>query len=274
MNTLYTGHDITWIKNVTSLDTKGAYMNIIDEDFTLNFPTNHKGNVLSPQVGEIIVLYQNIDGEKLFTHFVSPIDDLIIENNEEKHRYGRRVQLIALAKIPIHSTLWKTVNFQGVSRGNACKISNISNIGNYDILLLELWEKFTSFFKNSHFLSVISTKINEMETSDLIEFGMEGQSKLIKHYVSERDPNIVKLKKQQALNNDHLRCEVCEFSFIEKFGQEFIECHHKRPIALSGITKTTLNDLSLVCANCHRMLHKQFDGHFLTVSELKEKFKA
>lgn len=55
------------------------------------------------------------------------------------------------------------------------------------------------------------------------------------------------------------RCEVCRFKFMDKYGligKEHIIAHHINPIAKrSGPSITTLNDISLVCANCHAMLH-------------------
>jgi hypothetical protein len=50
--------------------------------------------------------------------------------------------------------------------------------------------------------------------------------------------------------------------------QGFIECHHLVPLhELRGLRKTRLEDLALVCSNCHRMLHRQ--RPCLTVNELR-----
>jgi 5-methylcytosine-specific restriction protein A len=57
-----------------------------------------------------------------------------------------------------------------------------------------------------------------------------------------------------------LRCEACNFDFQQfygDYGQGFAECHHKMHLQhLNKEVKTTLEDLEIVCANCHRMLHK------------------
>ncbi|HOQ98979.1 MAG TPA: HNH endonuclease [Anaerolineae bacterium] len=58
--------------------------------------------------------------------------------------------------------------------------------------------------------------------------------------------------------NSGYRCEACGLMFEDicgEIGQEFIVAHHKRPIA-SGPEKTTLNDIALLCANCHAMIHR------------------
>ncbi len=48
----------------------------------------------------------------------------------------------------------------------------------------------------------------------------------------------------------------------------FIECHHTKPVAtLVEGEKTHLDDLVLVCANCHRMVHR--GKPWLSIGELK-----
>ncbi len=59
--------------------------------------------------------------------------------------------------------------------------------------------------------------------------------------------------------------------FKMTYSSNYIECHHKTPIAQYGVRDTTMTDLALVCANCHRMLHTKFDGDFLSIDELKDK---
>jgi 5-methylcytosine-specific restriction protein A len=277
MNRPYTPFDIIWIKNISNRDVGHAYMQLNQDEFTLHFPSHHKGNVLSPKIGELILLHQNINGQKVFTHLVAPVDDIRIEEDRENYRYGRRVQIIAKTDIdtaiPISSTLWNEINFRGISQGNACEISNISNIGSFDFLLQNVWNKFIPYFTPSFVASTsfVSNTEAEIDNSEQNISVTEGMLRLVTHYARERDRNIVRTKKQQAIDKGILFCEVCDFSFINKFGVEFIECHHRTPISQSGVTETTLDDLGLVCANCHRMLHKQFEGQFLTMEELKKK---
>jgi 5-methylcytosine-specific restriction protein A len=53
---------------------------------------------------------------------------------------------------------------------------------------------------------------------------------------------------------------VCDFDFARVYGElgvGFAECHHLVPLAeLPGVRRTRLTDLAIVCANCHRMLHR------------------
>ena len=39
-------------------------------------------------------------------------------------------------------------------------------------------------------------------------------------------------------------------------GRDYIECHHRTSLFSSGTTKTRLQDLALICSNCHRMIHR------------------
>ncbi|MGC3978395.1 MAG: HNH endonuclease [Paludibacteraceae bacterium] len=272
-----TPFDIIWIKNITNGEEGSAYMDV-GSDFILHFPNHHRGNILKPHRGEIILLHQNIDGCKAFTHLVTPIDDEIEEGDRVNFRYGRNVKVIAKTPIDnlifVSDSLWNRVNFQGISQGNACEISHISKLGVFDDLLHDVWFRFSPFFKQDfsdsiHFVENVSKEI-DLDDPDL---GVaEGKERLITHIARERNREIVHKKKQQALKMGLLKCCVCEFSFIDSFGIEFIECHHIKPISESGETTTKLEDLELVCPNCHRMLHRKFEGRFLTIKEFKTRF--
>lgn len=92
------------------------------------------------------------------------------------------------------------------------------------------------------------------------------------HKERERDREAVKRKKQQVLGTEgKLVCEACDFDFAERYGAlgtGFAECHHRVPLAdLGEERRTRLADLAIVCANCHRMLHRI--RPVLTVPELR-----
>lgn len=101
----------------------------------------------------------------------------------------------------------------------------------------------------------------------------EGALILKLHRSRERDRKLIEKKKATTLAlSGHLSCEVCGFDFSERYGDlgsGYIEAHHRRPVStlVSG-KKTHLADLALVCANCHRMLHRK-KAHF-SVETLKE----
>ena len=101
----------------------------------------------------------------------------------------------------------------------------------------------------------------------------EWREKLVQHLRRERDRKIVELKKTDvACRCGKLECEVCGFVFTDlygEWGEGFIECHHTRQLAtIHEGERTRLEDLAVVCANCHRMLHKSTS--VLAVAQLRE----
>jgi 5-methylcytosine-specific restriction protein A len=124
----------------------------------------------------------------------------------------------------------------------------------------------------------IKTKIYSIEDDELTKTDsvMEGQVLYKLHKVRERDFEIVKAKKRQIFDVfGRLACEACVFEFEEYYGEigkGYIECHHRTPLSSFKLaSKTTLEDLSLVCSNCHRMLHRSID--YLSVEGLKMSIK-
>lgn len=249
-------------------------------NFVLHFPNQHRTNASSPKVGEIILIYQNINGQKIFSHLVTPVDSVEVDDDtRQEYRYGRNVQIVATTSlkhlIPVNSTRWNKVNFQGIGQGNACKIENMSGIGEYDVLLQDVWDKFSPFFIEDYksSLQITTTLSSEIDQEDLAISVEEGRLRLIKHFARERNSDIIVQKKRKALAEGKFRCEVCDFSFPDTYQVDFIECHHLTPLSQSGFTKTTLDDLALVCPNCHRMLHKSIDGKFLSLEQLSDRIK-
>lgn len=120
-------------------------------------------------------------------------------------------------------------------------------------------KKITTDRELSEMVSVVEE--DEQTIDDSVE---EGQLIYRLHKVRERDSKITKRKKELVLKQTgRLACEVCGFdfhSFYGEIGKGFIECHHRTPLAnFTVATKSTLEDLALVCSNCHRMLHKRID---------------
>ncbi|MCP9751309.1 HNH endonuclease [Ferruginibacter sp. HRS2-29] len=119
----------------------------------------------------------------------------------------------------------------------------------------------------------IKLKIYQIEDDEetINDSVMEGQVLYKLHKVRERDKKIVQEKKKQSMIDGKLYCEACEFEYQSKYGElgtGFIECHHKMPLFNIQISrKTRLDDLALVCADCHRMLHRRIDT--LSIENLK-----
>src|SRR5690606_8613961 len=171
------------------------------------------------------------NGISAFTHLVSPIDDgEFDEDVRSKYRFGRRVKIIAKTSrdnfIRVADTLWKDVNLSGVSGGNACQIKNMKNVNVVGLLQLDIWQRFKPFFtdKDQFSLRSVDSALSDIDTFAPDLKVHEGKLKLVTHMVHERDAGIVKKKKQLAISNNILICEVCDFSFPQVYGIDFIEC--------------------------------------------------
>lgn len=101
----------------------------------------------------------------------------------------------------------------------------------------------------------------------------EGKEAFRLHRYIERNQKLVKDAKKlfAKKHKGKLFCEICEFDFNKTYGERgegFIEAHHTKPISEmkeNGITK--IEDMIMLCSNCHRMIHK---NPFLRVDELLE----
>ena len=90
----------------------------------------------------------------------------------------------------------------------------------------------------------------------------EGRRRFALHRGLERNRQLVRDAKRWAKmeHGGKLMCEVCAGVFEREYGErgrDFIEAHHRIPIAkIKKRTKLGVKDLAVVCANCHRMLHR------------------
>jgi hypothetical protein len=82
------------------------------------------------------------------------------------------------------------------------------------------------------------------------------------HRQQERNPTAARRAKQ----HHGFRCQACEFDFqlaYGSLGEGFIEAHHLRPLASLeqgevGVYNLA-KDFAVLCANCHRMIHRTLD---------------
>jgi len=134
----------------------------------------------------------------------------------------------------------------------------------------EVWNDFASDLAH---LSRVATAIREnagelggiappadTEFDDEAE-ASEGKILTRIHKGTERNSKIVRNKKKAVFTETgKLACEACGFDFNEvygKRGEKFAECHHVVPVSeLQPGQKTKVSDLRIVCANCHRMIHR------------------
>ena len=264
-----TPNSILWIKNINANSGEGAYFDTGDE-FRLHFPNNHQMNAAHPDVGDAILLFQKLEAKHVFTHIVSPVSREVKEEaGRTKYRYYREVAVLAKKLgtpfIYRQNTMFRKIDMRGVSQGNVCRIDRMKRV-----LEQELFEAIQHEMY-AHFLPEVDTSKSKPEDSD--ESAEEGNRILQMHYAYERNRKLTEKKKAKAIRENKLECEVCRFSFLKKYGQIYVECHHLTPLGKDVIRNTSLEDLSLVCSNCHRMLHRKIDGEYFSIEQLKSQIR-
>lgn len=140
-----------------------------------------------------------------------------------------------------------------------------------DLILLSSMKHIAEGFRRPYalcqtpeFLRVESIKPRAwLQSATTIHRVREGERRLMAHMRLERNRGIVNTLKKERMqrHNGRLPCEICGFDFLETYGpvgDGFAEAHHKKSLAGSprGGRVTTLDDFIVVCANCHRMLHR------------------
>lgn len=104
-------------------------------------------------------------------------------------------------------------------------------------------------------------RVSRLPDIDADTSAIEGNPRLVAHLRRERSPSLAAKKKKSVLSAaGKLCCEACGFDFQARYGKNgegFCEIHHLKPIHKMGSgEKTTLDDLSVVCSNCHRIIHR------------------
>lgn len=142
----------------------------------------------------------------------------------------------------------------------------------------KVWETFGS---DPTYAKAIANRIREFfltvgseEFGDVdLEFS-EGRIATWLHLRRERSHglmnNFIKMRKGRGA----LSCDICTryaSDFSCTFGDSVFECHHLLPLAVGGERLTQLKDLALLCANCHRLIHRAIAkaGRWLAVSEAR-----
>jgi len=105
----------------------------------------------------------------------------------------------------------------------------------------------------------------------------EGRVVERRHWARERNTQVVALAKSRRLEEQgKLACDCCGFDFHAVYGKTgigFIEAHHTLPVSeMEEGDVTRVEDLALVCANCHRMLHRA--RPWRSIEELQKRMLA
>ena len=238
----------------------------------------NKNETDGAQEGIYVVYLFSDDLKRLYLTFNQGITNPIVQ-------FGRKV---AIQKLQAKALDIRT-NFtlQNFNSDNNIKLSNgtpgsdyekvtifykeysLDNLPENDTLLSDL-KQLISFYNNYLLDSNVLTSGTDFQ--NFVGKVEEGKRILKKHYIRERNPKIIKEAKALALQKSNLKCEVCNFSFSQHYGErakDFIEGHHKKPISeMKEGEITSINDIALICSNCHRVIHLKIP--WLTIEEIKQ----
>jgi hypothetical protein len=203
----------------------------------------------SVTVGEVVEVLKYLGGEadssEIKNVIVSRRGDTLPTGYENWNSYRNTIdQLIQYHCPQCKKFLRKDILFEQVARGR------------YKLAESQECERSSSLIPSP------TSKIVERITEEADELVFpEGKEIYRLHRTKERNPSVVEIAKRNRLESDPLlRCEICDFSFVENYGdlgRGFIEAHHTTPVSqLSEEIVTKVSDIALVCSNCHRMLHR------------------
>jgi 5-methylcytosine-specific restriction enzyme A len=190
--------------------------------------------------------------------------------------YGERARDASLFRNP-NGVYMKLANFRAVDPLHTSQGKRGLSRGGYGTL--EVW---TEFSQHKDRLKLIASAIREAvaagisqhpDADDDIVEAFEGRLLTRMHLIRERSRALIRKKREAVLRETgRLACEACGFDFRAIYGEHgtgFIEVHHVSPLhTLKPGSRTRLQDLVVLCANCHRMVHAK--PGWLTLLQLKE----
>ena len=103
----------------------------------------------------------------------------------------------------------------------------------------------------------VSAEIPDEVNED--ELFNEGRVVTETHLRRERVPKLRKLLITQRRAAEKMYCDICgceSQSKDETIGNSIFEAHHLLPLSAGKERTTQIRDLALLCANCHKMVHK------------------
>lgn len=193
----------------------------------------------------------------------------VISSKSVQVSYGSDVQAVFKKIFTYSDDYWTTVRQQAKAIGQSTRGLPIQTVESISLLETDtpLVYKVECF---SHFNSENPYDRDNLESEESITFP-EGKKAYAKHARYERNQGIVRLAKDRfKAANGALFCEVCGFSFdtYGERGKDYIEAHHDVPVSdLGDDGVSNIDDIKMVCANCHRILHRK--RPWLKVDELK-----
>ena len=133
----------------------------------------------------------------------------------------------------------------------------------YDVFSNLKWKPYSraDVLRASRINTEPQSKREQLSAENIDSFAFEGHRNFILHQQIERDKKLRTAKILDFINqHGSIHCELCSFNFKATYNfleSDIIQVHHQTPLSsLTESTKVTLNDLMLICANCHFAIHQ------------------
>lgn len=183
-----------------------------------------------------------------------------------------RVQALSkyLRSLPYHSVASRKPSFRnpdgvGFKLQNLRKLATGKGLGNVSGMDRKVWDelgKDSGKVKELANLIMEGVKVaenGEYDDPEVDEEFDEGRTLTGIHKRKERNRKIrAKLISKRRKLGD-LACDICATSGTSsnaEFREAVFEAHHIIPVSMAVVGKTKLSDMALLCANCHKMLHR------------------
>jgi 5-methylcytosine-specific restriction protein A len=189
-----------------------------------------------------------------------------------------------LRAFPHHSLAARKESFRNAD-GVAFKLQNLRQVatgkelGNVSKMDREVWDELGNNPKGAKEIadlirSGIEVVEGVKEETREHEVFVEGKVVTEIHLRRERDLKLRQRLLEQRSKSGVLKCDICgcvSLSPVAKLGEAMFEAHHILPLAAALERKTKLKDMALLCANCHRMIHRaiSLEKRWLTIEEAK-----
>ncbi|MBI2387009.1 MAG: HNH endonuclease [Elusimicrobia bacterium] len=177
----------------------------------------------------------------------------------------------SLRRLPYHAALSRKESFRNPA-GVAFKLQNIRKVatgkglGNVSEMDRKIWPELGSrpeevrrlaeLIRNG--VQVAQSLPNSEGDDDDSEF-VEGRIVTQNHKRRERNPQVRRQLLKVRWSKGRLACDMCleqSKSAEPSFEDAGFEAHHLVPVSMAMERKTRLSDIALLCASCHRLLHR------------------
>jgi 5-methylcytosine-specific restriction enzyme A len=190
-----------------------------------------------------------------------------------------------LRSLPYHQTAHRNERFRNPA-GVAFKLQNLHQVatgkglGNVSKTDRMVWAELGSRRREVAQIaglirrSLSATIFGNHPIDDEEEEFFEGRLLTSLHKQKERHRNIRGKLLASRRKRGTLTCDMCcgqSISTDVKFEDATFEAHHKLPMSMATERKTKLKDMALLCANCHRLLHRAIvlNQRWLTIEEAR-----